>query len=324
MKKLKTFIILSLLTIYSIPAISNQEIKKVFISQIAQHPALDATTKGIIKALEQEGFKQNVNLDLKLEYAQGSITLASQIASKFVSQNPDIVVAVPTTIAQTFTKYAIEDKIKLIFSSVTDPLEAKLIQSIEKPGNNTSGVSNFVDLEPQLVLFKRIQPNLKRLGIIYNPGEANSISIIKKLKELSSKFDIEIITKTASKTSEIGQSTTNLINKVDAIFISNDNTALAALQNIILIANKAKIPVYVSDTDAVELGCLAALGPNQYEVGIQTGKMIARILRGENINTTPVEFPDKTELYINLDAAKNCGISIPDSLITKASRIITR
>lgn len=118
------------------------------------------------------------------------------------------------------------------------------------------------------------------------------------------------------------QAATKLASTVDAIFISNDNTALAALQSIVSIANKAKIPVYVSDTDSVELGALAALGPNQYQVGLQTGAIVARTLNGEELAKIPVEFANKTELYLNKDAARAIGIQFPEEILSKASKII--
>ena len=116
----------------------------------------------------------------------------------------------------------------------------------------------------------------------------------------------------------MAQATAKLASSVDAIFISSDNTALAALQTVIKIANKVKIPVYVTDTDAVELGALAALGANQYQVGLQTGAMIARALNGEDLSSVPVEFPNKTELYINEKSADIIGIIIPDNIKSKA------
>lgn len=296
--------------------------KKVLISQVVEHPALDATTKGIIDALDNNGFKRGVNIEIRIESAQANAALASQIASKFVNQNPDIVVGIGTMSAQSFAKYAATGKIKLAFSSVTDPLGASLVQTLAKPGNNTSGVSNFVDLEPQIKLFQQLQPTLKKLGILYNPGEINSVSIVNKLKELAPQFGLTITPQTAAKTADVAQAAIKLANNVDAIFISNDNTALSSFQSIIKAANAAKIPVYVSDTDVVTLGALAALGPNQYNVGLQTGNMIARSLNGENLSTIPVEFPKQTELYINLDAAKIVGVVIPKEILQTATQTI--
>jgi putative ABC transport system substrate-binding protein len=123
---------------------------------------------------------------------------------------------------------------------------------------------------------------------------------------------------TANKTSEVPQAVIKLAGSVDAIFISSDNTALSALQAVIKIANKVKIAVYATDTDAVELGALAALGANQYQVGLQTGVMIAHVLDGKDLGSIPVEFPNKTELYINEKAANIVDITIPGDIRDKA------
>ncbi len=213
--------------------------------------------------------------------------------------------------------------VQALFSTVTDPVAAGLVKDLKKPGGNISGVSNFVELKPQLELFLKIQPELKRLGFLYNPGELNSVSIIKRLEKLCTEFNITLVKQVANKTADVPQAAIKLATNVDAIFISNDNTALGALQTIFSAANKAKIPVYVSDTDAVELGALAALGPNQYQVGLQTGKMIAQILDGEDISNIPVGFPNRTELYINEDVARLIQLNIPEDVRKSAAKIIT-
>ncbi|PPE05367.1 ABC transporter substrate-binding protein [Holospora curviuscula] len=301
-----------------------QSIKKVFIQKIIEHPALDQTTRGIIDGLEKNGYRQGINIEVCVESAQGNPSLALQIAAKFIGKEPDVVVGVATLAAQSFLKYVKEKKVNLVFSSITDPIEAKLVQKIDAPGNHTSGVSNFVSLTPQIQVFKKIYPGLKRLGFLYNPGEMNSLSLIKQLEALCPKLGIRLVLQTANKTSEVSQAATKLASQVDAIFISNDSTALSALKTIINVATKVKIPVYVSDTDAVHLGALAALGPNQYKIGLQTAQIIVRCLKGEDLSTIPVEFPKNTELYLNEAAAERIGIILPESLKAQAAKIIPR
>ena len=321
---MKLFLTLFLLGISTLGNFAEAKLsKKVLISQVIEHPALNATTQGIIDALAEAGYKKGETLELRVESAQANGALAGQISSKFVTQDPSIVVGVGTLSAQSLAKYAAEGKAKLVFATVTDPLGAGLVKSLKNPGKNTSGVSNFVALEPQLALFKKIQPSLKTLGIIYNSGELNSIHIVKQLEDLCPKLGLTLVKQTINKTADVSQAATKLAQNVDAIFISNDNTALGALPNIIKVAKNVKIPVYVSDTDAVEQGALAALGPNQYEVGKQAGQMIVRILQGADINTQPAEFPSKTELYINLDTASQIGLSIPKEVLKKASKVIS-
>ena len=318
------FLLFSLLSILSANENkpSHTEKKKVLISQVVDHPALNMTTNGIIDALSSNGFKRGENIEIRVESAQANGALASQIASKFINQNPDVVVGVGTLSAQSFARYRQKDKIQILFSSVTDPQEAGLVNHLNEPNKNISGVSNFVALLPQIELFKKIQPDLKNLGILYNPGEINSVSILNKLDALSSSMGITITKQAVAKTADVAQASIKLSKICDAIYISNDNTALSSLQIIIKIANESKTPVYVSDTAALSLGALAALGPSQYEIGLQTGGMIVRSLKGEDVGMMPVEFPNKTELFINLKAAKILGIIIPDALQKSATQIV--
>lgn len=302
-------------------AIGSDRKVKIYISQLVEHPALDATTKGIIQGLNNAGYTEE-NLDFIVESAQGNIALANQIANRFVSKKPDIVVGVATVAAQSFSKYARFGQVNLIFSSVTDPVDAALVDSVLKPGNNTSGVSNFIPLEPQLEMFLKIKPTIKKLGFLYNPGELNSVSLIDKLKTICPKYGIELVIISASRTSEVAQSAAKLSSLVDAIFVSNDNTALSAFKNIVRAARNVSIPVFVSDTDIVKDGAIAALGPNQYNLGLQTARMIVRGLNGEEIENMPVEYPEEVELYLNPEAAKKIGIEIPKELLESASHLV--
>lgn len=296
--------------------------KKVYINQLVQHPALDMTTKGIIDGLAELGYINGKNLDLKIDNAQGDTILANQISARLVSLNPDVVVGNPTITAQSFIKYAKEGKVKLVFTSVTDPVGAKIVNKLDQPGDNVTGVSNFVALEPQIEMFQKIKPTMKKLGFLYNPGELNSITLLNMLKEICPRYGIEVIGITASKTSEVYQSAAKLSLLVDAIFISNDNMALSALKTIVKAANAQQIPVFVSDTDTVKDGALAALGPNQYEIGKQTARLIVKILEGEDINKMNVEFPKGTELFLNQSTAAKLGIVFPKELLAEADKII--
>lgn len=297
-------------------------VKKVLISQVVEHPALNKTTQGIIAGLEAHGFVVDKNLHLRVESAQANSALAMQIANKFISQQPDVVVGVGTICAQSFIKTTQSRDLKMIFSSVTDPIQANLQKSIGQNMSNISGVSNFVAIEPQLQLFKKLQPNLQVLGIIYNPGEINSVSMVNKLESSCAAMNMKLIKQAVAKTADVAQAATRLSGQVDAIFISNDNTALSSLQSIIKAAQQKKIPVYVSDTDAVETGAVAALGPNQYAVGVQTAAMLAKVLQGADINALNVESVAQTDLVVNLNAARLANIQIPADILDTATTVI--
>ncbi|MDR2781524.1 MAG: ABC transporter substrate-binding protein [Holosporaceae bacterium] len=315
MKKTVVLGALALALFYTQFKSKKNDCRKICVCKVIEHEALDAVVSGMDEYLQQHV----QNCKVFVETAQGNMALALQILAKFVNSGAAVVVTVGTTPSQCAFKFAKKNKIRLIFSSVTNPEDI----SPDLANNNTTGVSNFVTLEPQVDLFKQIQPRLKKLGIIYNTGESNSISIINRLRVVCRNKDIVLIEQGISKIADISQATKKLVREVDAIFISNDNLALSGIPNIVAICNESKIPVYVSDTIQVEKGCLAALGPNQYDIGVQTGRIVKKVLEGEDINKIAVEYPEVNELYINLKAAELLGISIPSEVRISAKKIIS-
>lgn len=275
---------------------SNQEkLPLIGIIQVIEHPALDQTRKGIQDELAAQGLRNMHEINWDYQLAQGNPALATQIAQKFIGENATVIVAIGTTVAQAALQTIQQSghNIPLVFSSVTDPITAKLITSNKKPEKGITGVSNYVSALRQFNYFKQLLPNLKRLGIIYNPGEANSVALNEEMIKAAKEIDIEIIFATASRTSDVSAATQSLLDKVDAIFVNNDNTALASFDSIVAIAKLQNIPVLVSDLDCLSKGALAALGADQYALGRQTGKMIAHILKNPDAtSSTVVEYPN--------------------------------
>jgi putative ABC transport system substrate-binding protein len=272
---------------------------KISILQLVEHSALDATREGLLEELNKLGYRQGENLVLEFQSAQGNPTLAVQIAQKFMSNNPDMIVAIPTIAAQAAMNATKDTGIPVVFSSVTDPIAAKLVTSLEAPKGNVTGVSNFVPVEPQFQLFKRVLPTLKTLGIIYNPGEANSTALNAMMEKAAPSFGLTLVMAVASKSSEVSAATRSLCGKVDAVFVNNDNTALSAFKSVVKAAQACGIPAFVSDIDIADQGALAALGPDQREVGRQTARMVDFILKNPDKPLPPVEFPEKTEEYVD-------------------------
>lgn len=298
------------------------EIKTVAISQIVEHEALNETFRGIIDELEAEGYMQGKTIKIVYETAQGSPQMAAQIAQKFISMQPNVMVGIGTIAAQALVGANKRSNKPIVFSSVTDPVGAQLVASLTEPGAGVTGVSNWIKLEPQIELFEEILPKLKRLGIVYNPGEGNSVILVSRLKDTANRMGIEVVESPATSTMEVGMAAKHIAHKVDAFFISNDNTVLSAFEAVVGVANDAGIPVFVSDINRVQSGAVAALGPDQYGIGRQTGKMIVKILKGLSPAKMPVEFPKQSEFYLNLDALKRLHVQIPDSLVKKADKII--
>lgn len=296
---------------------SEKTAKHVMIIQNVEHAALNATRQGIIDELKT----QNVTVDY--DSAQGNPTLGLQIAQKFVGIAPDVMVGIGTTSTQALVSANQQHAIPIVFSSVTDPKGAKLVDDLKNPSSSITGVSNFIEPGQQFDLFKKMMPSLSKLGIIYSPGEPNSIALNEQMKKVAEEKGLQLVFAAANTSADVAQATRLLVaKKVQAIFINNDNVALSAFDSIIKVATENNTPVFCSDTDMVTHGALAALGPNQYEVGKQTGKMILKILNGEAPKTLPVAFPDKTELHLNLKQAKLLKISIPEPLIVEATQVI--
>ena len=282
----------------------------VRVCKVIEHEALNAVVAGMSNYLSAQKGKK---FKISVETCQGNMALASQIIAKFANTKTDVVVTVGTIPSQAAYRIAKDRRIRTVFSSVTNPADI----CGDFSNSNMTGVSNFVKLEPQLEIFKKIQPNLQKIGMIYNTSEANSASIIKNIRPICEKMKIELMVQGISKISELPQATEKLAKNVDAIFISNDNMVLSGMRNIIAICGKNGIPLYVSDTDQVEKGCAAALGPNQYNIGIQTGKIVKRIADGEDINKIAIQYPDKTELYVNTKSIPK----IPAEVLGQAKKI---
>ena len=194
------------------------------VIQVIEHPALDQTRKGIFDELEANGFKDEITIDWKYESAQNNAALATQISQKFIGENAAAIVTIGTNVSQACLQ-AIQQSgsnTPMVFASVTDPVLAKLITSSKIPQLGVTGVSNYVPCKDQFAFFKKLLPHIKTLGVIYNPGEANSAVLLEEMQKAGKEFDIEIITAAASRTSDVSTATQSLLAKVDAVFINND------------------------------------------------------------------------------------------------------
>lgn len=298
----------------------NPHAKRIALLQLVEHPALDATRKGI----EDEVRSAYKDIHIEFQSAQGNAALALQIAQKFVGLSPDVLVGIATLPAQALASANQNYAFPIVFSSVTDPVSARLVTDLKNQTGVVTGVSNYIDPGLQFKFFQEILPKLRRIGVIYNPGEPNSVTLNKQMERMARTLNLQIVLAPANTTAEVAQATQALMGKVDAVFINNDNTALSAFDSIVKIATENKTPVFCSDTDVVQQGALAALGPNQYVIGRQTGRMITRILKGERPDQIPVAFPEQTEIHLNKKAAEKLGITLGEALLQKATRVVSK
>jgi putative ABC transport system substrate-binding protein len=292
----------------------------VAVTAIVEHPALDAARDGIKEALAAEGFVDGEQIDFVYESAQGKPEIAAQIARQFVGDGATVIVPISTPSAQ--GAVAATKDIPIVFTAVTDPVAAQLVTSLQKPGGNVTGISDMSPLPEHIALMQEITPNAKRIGVVYNPGETNSMVLVERLKELAGPAGLEIVESAATKSGDVQQATLALVGKVDAIYIPTDNTVVSALEAAVSVAEENKIPLYAGDTDSVPRGAIATVGFNYKNVGLETGRIVARVLKGEKPGDIDVAFATGTDLVVNPAAAAKYGVTIPEAVIARATQVI--
>ncbi|SHJ52508.1 putative ABC transport system substrate-binding protein [Malonomonas rubra DSM 5091] len=288
----------------------------VSFNQIVEHPALDATRQGVKDELKEQGF----NVQYHDHIAQGNIATANLIAKQILGEQPDVAVGIATPTAQACAQVLKE--IPVVFGVVTDPVGAGLVQSLEKPGGNVTGTSDMSPIDRQLELILEFMPNLKNLGVIYNSGEANSVTLVRVLKEEASKRNIQVEEATVSNSAGVFQAAKSLIGRSEAVYIPTDNTVVSAFEAITQIGYQAKLPIFAADVDSVARGAIAALAVDYYLMGRQTGEMVARVLKGAKPAEMPVETLREFQIHLNPGSAAQMGVQVPEAILKKADKII--
>lgn len=300
---------------------SADNVTKIGIGKIVSHPSLDAIEQGIEDKLKSE--LPNVKIDK--QNANGDINTASSIAAKFKADKVDVAVGIATPMAVAIAN-AIKDK-PVIFSGVTDPIAAHLVESMDSGYNNVNGVVDTIPISEQINEFRKIFP-FKKLGFIYSSAETNAVSMAKTTEKVCKELGIEFIPATISNTSEVKQAAESLVGRVDAFYVVNDNNLVAGVNALLETARVNKIPVFSGDfTSSKDGGVLYAIGFDYYSMGGATGEMIIDILQGKAPSSMPVGIMEKEnpDFYLKLidnNTAKNLGITVPEALIKTADLII--
>lgn len=292
---------------------------KVAVSQIVEHPALDAARQGLLDGLKAKGYEQGKNLDFDFKTAQGNPAIAVQIARQFVGENPDVLVGIATPTAQALVSAT--KTIPVVFTAVTDPVGAKLVKKLEQPGKNVTGLSDLSPVEQHVELIKEIMPNVKSIGVVYNPGEANAVSLMELLKSSTQKHGIKLIEATALKSADVQTATQAIASKSDILYALIDNTVASAIEGMIVSANQAKTPVFGAATSYVERGAVASLGFDYYQIGVQTADYVVAILEGQAPGKLDVKVAKGSDLMINKTAAEKLGVTIPQSVLDRATSV---
>jgi len=293
--------------------------KKVGLTQFVAHPALDALREGIVEGLAQEGFVQGKNLVLDVTNAQGSTDTAASIGQKYAS-GYDLVIAIATPSAQAAAKAI--GKTPLVFAAVTDPVAAGLVASLEHPGGTITGTSDVHPSRKSLELIRAFLPNARSVGVVYSSGEVNAVKQLEALKSTAPEFGIEVRAKAVAQEAEIQAAAQTLANQgIDAFLVLVDNGVVAAIESLAKVAEERRIPLFASDVDSVARGAVAAYGIDYRAMGVQTGKLVARVLRGTPPGDIPVEVVHDVELVVNDTALANYGLSLPPALAGEAKHV---
>lgn len=323
MKKILTlavpFLLVSLVLLST--AFAAEAPKKVLIgvSKIVSHPALDAVVQG----LQDELAAAKIDAVYDLQNANGDINAAASIATKFQSEKVTLAVGVATPTSQSLVNTL--KGIPIVFTAVTDPVKAGLVSSLKKGDRNVTGVSDMTPVKQQIELLLKVK-KIKRLGHIYTSSEENAVVLAGIVKQVCKELNIEFVETTVSKSSEVKQAVQAIIRRVDALYISTDNTVVSAMSAVSDVAMKAGVPIMSADPSSAEnYPVLAAWGFDYYKMGRATGKLVVEILKGKKPEQIPTRFMTKTgdvDLLINLDVAKKLGLTFPKDIVKSANKIV--
>lgn len=292
---------------------------QVGVLQFAEHGSLDNCTEGFIQGLANEGIVEGLNLELEINNASADMGLTAQMASSLATENMDLICGVATPAAQSAYNAAMDLNIPVIFTAVTDPIMAEMADENGMPVGEITGTSDQLAVEAQLAMIREIMPEAKTIGILYTISEVNSISAIAEYEAVVDSYGFELITQGITATADIAVAAQELVGKVDCLTNLTDNTVVNSLPTVIGLANEAGIPVFGSEVEQVAGGCLAAEGIDYLALGVQTGEMAAKVLRGE-AKASELEFEtiQSSQLSINTQVAQELGIELPESIIDRA------
>lgn len=331
MKKIEAWTFVSIICliltlVLALPATGVCAEKKVYricLTQIVTHPALDTARRGFTDGMEAQGFKEGLNVDYIFRNAQGDMHVAASIAKYFVSIKPDLIAPITTPCSQAVVAAARGSKIPVVFFLVTDPVAAGLVPSWTKSAPYVTGVSDWADVPTQIEYIKQIMPGIKRLGLLYNAGEVNSVVQRDELvNEVAPKLGLKVVEATAAATADVYAAAQSLVGRVDAMWMPTDNTIFAAVDSVLKVAEEHDIPFFGSDTIQTEAGLAAAAGVDIYAIGRKASVMVGKILRGEaTAGDIPPMKMKRMMFAVNPVAAKRMGLTISQAIIDKADKV---
>lgn len=292
---------------------------KVGVLQFVTHEALDEIYRGIKDGLAESGYKDGNNLEINFLNAEADQSKVQTMSQSLVNQGNQVLVGIATPAAQGLAS-ATKD-IPIVMGAVTDPVGAKLVKDLKAPDGNITGVSDRTPIAAQLELMAELTPGVKTIGVVYSSSEDNSKSQVETFKQLAEEEGYEVVEYAIASSNDLTTTANVMVSKVDAIWVPLDNTVASAFTSLVQVAKTAKKPIYTSVDTMVAEGGLASVYIDQYELGLATGKMAAKVLAGKTVDQLPVDIFDQGNPIINETVAAELGITIPENLKTDAKLV---
>ena len=299
----------SLISLHQLKADKKKDVFRIGISQFITHQSLDATREGFVDELAKQGYIEGENIEIDLQNAQGEQRNLKTISQQ-LAESSDVVLAIATPSAQSLANTT--QTTPVIFSAVTDPVSAKLVESREHPGGNVTGTSDQSSdaISTQINLIKKVLPKAKTIGILYTQSEPNSVVQKDEAKRLLEEKGFTVVEKTILDSNNVKAATESLMTEVDMVFVPTDNIISSTMETVKQVSIKHKVPVFGGSTEMIAVGGLYNYGTNYEELGRQTARMLIRVLKGEKPENIAVELPEKLELHTNQEMADALGIDI--------------
>ena len=299
----------SLISLHQLKADKKKDVFRIGISQFITHQSLDATREGFVDELAKQGYVEGENIEIDFQNAQGEQRNLKTISQQ-LAESSDVVLAIATPSAQSLANTT--QMTPVIFSAVTDPVSAKLVESREHPGGNVTGTSDQSSdaISTQINLIKKVLPKAKTIGILYTQSEPNSVVQKDEAKRLLEEKGFTVVEKTILDSNNVKAAAESLMAEVDMVFVPTDNIISSTMETVKQVSIKHKVPVFGGSTEMIAVGGLYNYGTNYEELGRQTARMLIRVLKGEKPENIAVELPEKLELHTNQEMADALGIDI--------------
>lgn len=298
---------------------SDRKTYTIGINQLVQHDALDASRQGFIEGLKEKGFEEGKNLKIDYQNAQGDMAIAKTISDQFVTSKVDMIFAIATSSLQ--ASYNATKDIPIVFTAVTDPIDAGVANSWESSGTNVTGTSDMVSMEEQLDLLTELVPDIKTLGVIYNSSEANSLAQVQELKKEAEKRNIDIKEISVTTVNEINQNLSAALGSIDALYAPTDNTVASAYDLVGNLCINKNIPILCGEEAGVSKGGLCSIGIDYFKLGKEAGYKAAEILNGKAPSDIEISTLSDMSITINTDVVEKLNITVPDDINSKATKV---